>query len=69
MVEVIVKEQLLGTMPASVHVWVHERKPQDSAEAGQLPDDYAQARKVSGSGHPGSKRGERPAEQRCYGCK
>ena len=69
-VEVIVKEQLLDTMPASVPVWVHERMPQDSAEAGQLADDYAQARKVSGSGHPGGKRGERPVEQRrCYGCK
>ena len=64
------KEQLLDTMPASVRVWVHEHKPQDSAEAGQLADDYAQARKVSGSGHPGGKRGERPVEQRrCYGCK
>lgn len=27
-----------------------KHKPQDSAEAGQLADDYAQARKVSGSG-------------------
>ena len=69
-VEVIVKEQLLDTMPASVRVWMHEHKPQDSVEAGQLAVDYAQARKVSGSGHPGGKRGERPAEQRrCYGCK
>ena len=69
-VEMIVKEQLLDTMPASVRVWVHERNPQDSAEAGQLADDYAQARKVSGSGQSGSKRGERPAEQRsCFGCK
>ena len=38
-VEIIVKEQLLDTMPASVRVWVHECKPQDSAEVGQLADD------------------------------
>ena len=69
-VEMIVEEQLLDTMPASVRVWVHERKPQDSAEAAQLADDYAQAWKVSGSGQSGSKRGERHAEQRrCFGCK
>lgn len=69
-VEVIVKEQLLETMSASVRVWVHERKPQDTAEVGQLSDDHAQARKVSGSGQHGSRRGERPEEQRrCYGCK
>ena len=36
------------TMPATVQVWVHERKPLNSAEEGQLADDYAQARKVSG---------------------
>ena len=40
-VKVIVREQLLYTMPASVCVWVHEPKHLDSAEAGQLAYDYA----------------------------
>ena len=35
------KEQLLHTMPASVCVWVHERKHQDSVEVRQLADYYA----------------------------
>ena len=43
------KEQLLDTMSATVRVWVHERKAQNSVEEKQLADDYAQARKVSGS--------------------
>ena len=70
-VEVIVKEQLLETMSGGVRVWVQERKPQDSTEAGQLADDYSQARKVTGLGQPGSTRkGEKPAEpRRCYSCK
>ncbi len=56
---VIVVKQLFDTMPASVCVWVYEHMPQDSVEAGQLVDEYTQARKVSGSGQPTSKRGER----------
>lgn len=52
-VELIVKEQLLDTMPSAVHIWVHEHKPQDSAEKGQLADDYTQAQ-VSSSEQPGS---------------
>ena len=66
----MIAKQLLDTMPASVRVWVYERKPQDSVEVGQLVNDYTQARKVLGSGQPSSKRGERPAEQKwSYGCK
>ena len=55
-VEVTVKDQLLKTMPAGVRVWVQERKSQDSTEAGQLADDYSQARKVTGLGEPVSTR-------------
>ena len=38
---------------------------------GQLAyDDYAQARKVPGSGQPGSNcKDEKPAEHRCFGWK
>ena len=39
----IVLEQLVSTLPENVRIWVKE--PKTSAEAGQLADDYAQARK------------------------
>ena len=41
------KEQLLNTLPEDVRVWVSERKPTTSAEAGQLAEDYLQARKMT----------------------
>ena len=45
--ELVVKEQLLNTLPEDVRVWVSERKPTTSAEAGQLAEDYLQARKMT----------------------
>ena len=38
-------EQLVSTLPENVRIWVKERKPKTSIEAGQLADDYTQARK------------------------
>ena len=43
--EKIVIEQLLNTMPGDLKIWVAERKPATSAEAGALADDYLQARR------------------------
>ena len=40
----MVKEQLLNMLPEDVRVWVQERKPKTSAEAGELAEDYMQAR-------------------------
>ena len=40
----VVMEQLINTLPGQVRVWVKERKPTSSREAGQLADDYIQAR-------------------------
>ena len=40
-------EQLLETLPLEVRVWVCEQKPKPSTEAGQLADDYVQARKTT----------------------
>ena len=40
----MVKEQLLTTLPEDVRVWVTERKQKTAAEAGQLVEDYLQAR-------------------------
>ena len=43
--EMIATEQLLNTVSEEVRVWVRERKPKTTAEAGQLAEDYVQARK------------------------
>ena len=63
-VEVIVREQLLDTMPAGARIWVQERKPRDSTEAGQLADDCLQARMVTGPGQPISNRRVRSPQSR-----
>ena len=42
--DAVVKEQLLTTLPEDVRVWLTERKLKTAAEAGQLADDYLQAR-------------------------
>eukprot|EP00731_Ephydatia_muelleri_P002426 Em0001g2426a len=47
-VEVVAQEQLLNMLPSNVRVWVRERKPTTCLEAGQLADDYAQARRQAG---------------------
>ena len=41
----VVVEQLLNAMPSELRVWISERKPATSAEAGRLADDYTQARR------------------------
>ena len=43
--DAIVLEQLVNTLLLNVQVWVRERKPKTSEEAGQLADDYLQVRK------------------------
>ena len=43
-------EQLVNTLPQDVRVWVKERKPKTSTEAGQLADDYIQVRKQNTEG-------------------
>ena len=45
-VTVVVKEQFVGVLPEEVRVWVKERKPRTTQEAGRLAEDYRQARKV-----------------------
>ena len=45
MVEELVKEQFTEVLPEEVKVWVKERKPRTSEEAGRLAEDYRQARK------------------------
>ena len=54
--EVFVKEQLLNTLPEDIRLFVTERKPATSAEAGQLAMDFLQARKASAA--PGKTKAE-----------
>ena len=44
LLDLIVKEQLLNCLPEDVRVWVRERKPKSSCEAGELAEDFLQAR-------------------------
>ena len=44
--EIVTTEQLINTMPDEMRVWVRERKPKTSVQAGDLADDYVQARKI-----------------------
>ena len=42
--DLIVKEQLLSALPEDARLWVSERKPKTSKEAGQLAEDFLQVR-------------------------
>ena len=42
--DLMVKAQLLNTLPVNVKIWVEERRPKTAEEAAQLADDYSQAR-------------------------
>ena len=46
-VDLIAMEQLLNTLPPDIRIWVSERKPKTCTAAGQLADDYLQARRSS----------------------
>lgn len=42
--EKLLIEQLLNTMPTDLRIWLVEKKPTTSSEAGKLADDYVSAR-------------------------
>ena len=44
-VDLMVTEQFLTTLPQELRVWVTDRKPKTSTEAGQMADEYVQTRK------------------------
>ena len=48
--DMVIREQLLSTLPDDVRIFVKERKPNTSAEAGGLADDYIIARKENAAG-------------------
>jgi len=43
--ELVATEQILNTLSQDIQIWVQERKPTTSCEAGLLADDYLQARR------------------------
>ena len=51
-----VKEQLVDTLPQALKVWVSEREPSPSKEAGELADSYLQARGIERGGAGGGER-------------
>lgn len=70
--DVVVKEQLLGVLPEELRVWVRERKPASSAEAGQLAENYLQARRLT-TGEGKVEQAKKPERQtvevrRCHTC-
>jgi len=69
-VDAVVKEQFAEVLPEEVRVWVKERKPRTTQEAGRLVEDYRQARKVE-LWAPAPKTGIRkgiPVQKECYSC-
>jgi len=69
-VDVVVKEQFVEVLPEEVRVWVKERKPRTTQEAGRLAENYRQARKVELWG-PAQKTGVKkgtPGQRGCYSC-
>ncbi|KAL5506631.1 hypothetical protein EMCRGX_G008328 [Ephydatia muelleri] len=59
LLDVIVKEQLVDTLPQTLKVWVSEREPSSSKEAGELADSYLQARGLERGGAGRGEHGER----------
>ena len=64
LLDAVVKEQLVDTLPQALKVWVSEREPSSSKEAGELADSYLQARGLERGGARQGERGERPQTDR-----
>ena len=64
--DAVVLEQFVNTLEPAARVWVKERKPDTSADAARLADDYEQARTQADHG---TKKAGRPHEPRkCFNC-
>ena len=69
--ELFAVEQLLNSLPSGVRIWVSERKPKSVAEAGQLANDYVQARRSkegSRTEEPNGPRTTGHSERQCFKC-
>ena len=64
----LVNEQLINTLPPEVRVAVKERRPKTAEEAAQLADDYLQARKVT-DGHEDARPPPDRQTKWCQKCK
>ena len=70
-IERIVVEQLVNTLPSDLRIWLSERKPVTSVEAGKLADDYAQARRQvrwTPSNQKEDGGGGGPDKRKCHKC-
>ena len=67
-IELIIMEQLLNTMPPNVRIWVGERKLQTSVEAGQLANDYQQARRRAQDGSRQEPKKVPNLQRKCHTC-
>ena len=63
-IDTVVKEQFVEVLLNNVRIWVKERKPRSSKEAGKLAEDYRQARKAELWSSTSSKSGRKA----CYLC-
>ena len=63
-IDTVVKEQFVEVLLNNVRIWVKERKPRSSEEAGKLAEDYRQARKAEPLSSTSSKGGRKA----CYLC-
>ena len=59
--ELIATEQVLDALPVGARIWVRERKPKTAMEAGQLADDYVQARRQENRTSTEAGKGGEPA--------
>ena len=50
--DLIVRVQLLNSLPEDARVWVRERKAKTSEEAGELAENFLQARTTESEGRP-----------------
>jgi len=71
--ELVATEQLLNTLPQDIQIWVQERKPTTSSEAGRLADDYIKAYRPMGAlttSNSGLGRVEKisAADRKCHNC-
>ena len=70
--ELIATERLLEALPTNIRIWVRERKPKTATEAGQLADDYVQARKQESKAPAELGKGGEPTRNitkpKCHNC-
>ena len=68
LLDLMVKEQLVNCLPEGARVWVRERKAKTSAEAGELAEDFLQARATENEGRPKTSKTKRSPPGNCPRC-